>query len=134
MANTTGLSRIPTIDFAAMFAPYDTLLMGRGTYQVASAEGKSWDSFGQRWFIASTTLKPEDHPKVTILSSRVEQAVAALKAQPGKGIWLFGGGILFRSLLDAGLVDTVAVSLMPGHDWQWDPAVTQRQTLPAQAY
>ena len=41
------------------------------------------------------------------------QAVAALKAQPGKGIWLFGGGIMFRSLLDAGLVDTVEVSLMP---------------------
>jgi dihydrofolate reductase len=103
----------PTFDFAAMFAPYDTLLMGRGTYQVASAEGKSWDSFGQRWFIVSTTLKPEDHPKVTILSSGVAQAVAALKAQPGKGIWLFGGGILFRSLLDAGLVDMVEVSLMP---------------------
>ena len=38
----------PSIDFAAMFAEYDTLLMGRGTYEVASGEGKSWDSFGQR--------------------------------------------------------------------------------------
>ena len=108
--------RDPTIDFAAMFAPYDTLLMGRGTYQVASAEGKSWDSFGQRWFIVSTTLKPEDHPKVTILSSGVAQAVAALKAQPGKGIWLFGGLAHARD------------------DWQWNPAITQRQALPAQAY
>jgi dihydrofolate reductase len=38
----------PNIDFAAMFAEYDTLLMGRGTYEVASGVGKTWDSFGQR--------------------------------------------------------------------------------------
>ena len=30
----------PAIDFAAMFAQYDTLLMGRGTYEVANAPGK----------------------------------------------------------------------------------------------
>jgi dihydrofolate reductase len=107
----------PTIDFAEMFAEFDTLLMGRGTYEVASGAGKSWDSFGQRWVVVSTTLKPEEHPKVTILSSGVLEAVAAMKARPGpppqKDIWLFGGGVLFRSLLDAGLVDTVEVAVMP---------------------
>jgi dihydrofolate reductase len=94
----------PAIDFAAMFAEYDTLLMGRGTYEVASEKGKSWDTSGKRWIVVSTTLKPEDYPNVTILSSGVAEAVAALKAQPG---------VLFRSLLDAGLVDTVEVALIP---------------------
>jgi dihydrofolate reductase len=107
----------PNIDFAAMFAEYDTLLMGRGTYEVATEKGKTWDSFGQRWVAVSTTLKPEDHPNVTILSSGVAERVAAMKAQPGpppqKDIWLFGGGVLFRSMLDAGLVDTVEVAVMP---------------------
>ncbi len=103
----------PAIDFAAMFAQYDTLLMGRRTYEVATEEGKSWDSFGQRWVIVSTTMKPQDHPNVTILSSHIPETVAAMKAQPGKDIWLFGGGVLFRALLDAGLVDTVEVALMP---------------------
>jgi len=100
-----------------MFAEYDTLLMGRGTYEVASEEGKTWDSFGQRWIVVSTTMRPEDHPNVTILSSGVAEAVAAMKAQlgppPQKDIWLFGGGVLFRSMLDAGLVDTVEVAVMP---------------------
>ena len=36
-----------------------------------------------------------------------------LKAQPGKDIWLFGGGSLFRSLLELGLVDTVGVAIIP---------------------
>jgi hypothetical protein len=39
--------------------------------------------------------------------------VAALKAQKGRDIWLFGGGELFRLLLDAGLVDTVEIAVMP---------------------
>lgn len=103
----------PSIDFAAMFAQYDTLLMGRKTYEVATEEGKSWDSFGQRWVVVSTTLKPEEHPAVTILSSDVAETVAAMKQQPGKDIWLFGGGMLFRAMLDAGLVDTVEVAVMP---------------------
>ena len=36
-----------------------------------------------------------------------------LKASPGKDIWLFGGGKLFRSLVDAGMVDKVEVSVVP---------------------
>ena len=36
-----------------------------------------------------------------------------MKAQPGKDIWLFGGGVLFRFLLDAGLVDAMDVEVIP---------------------
>lgn len=103
----------PEIDFAAMFAQYDTLLMGRLTYEVASERSKSWESFGQRWVVVSRTMKPEEHPGITILSSGIAEAVATLKEQPGKDIWLFGGGILFRHLLDARLMDTVEVAVMP---------------------
>ena len=103
----------PSIDFVAMFAQYDTLLMGRKTYEFASEMAKSWDSLGQRWIVVSTTLKPEEHPGVTILSSGVAEAVAAMKTEPGKDIWLMGGGVLFRAMLDAGLVDTVEVEVMP---------------------
>ncbi|MGO9776608.1 MAG: dihydrofolate reductase family protein [Terracidiphilus sp.] len=103
----------PDIDFAAMFARYDILLMGRRTYEVASEKGKDWESFGQPWIVVSRTMKPEEYPGITIISSRVEETVAALKRQPGKDIWLFGGGILFRHLLDAGLMDTVEVAVMP---------------------
>jgi dihydrofolate reductase len=39
--------------------------------------------------------------------------VRDLKAQSGKDIWLFGGSNLFRSFLDAGLVDGVEVAVIP---------------------
>ena len=41
------------------------------------------------------------------------ETVADLKAEQGKDIWLFGGGLLFRCLLDAGLVDAIEVAVMP---------------------
>jgi len=103
----------PEIDFAAIWARFDTLLMGRRTYEVARIRATQWPDLGHRWIVISRTLKPEDHPKVTIISSGIADAVATLKAQPGKDIWLFGGGVLFRDLLDAGLIDTVEVMVMP---------------------
>jgi dihydrofolate reductase len=39
--------------------------------------------------------------------------VRELKAQPGKDIWLYGGGELFGTLLKAGLVDSVEVAVIP---------------------
>ena len=36
-----------------------------------------------------------------------------LRAKPGKDVWLFGGGVLFRSLLDARLVDGVDAAVIP---------------------
>ena len=63
--------------------------------------------------VVSRTLRPQDHPAITIVADRVEEALARLRAEPGKDIWLFGGGALFRTLLDARLVDTVEVAVVP---------------------
>jgi dihydrofolate reductase len=50
---------------------------------------------------------------VTIVAEKSESTVATLREAPGKDVWLFGGGSLFRSLLEAGLVDTVEVGVIP---------------------
>jgi dihydrofolate reductase len=102
----------PEIDFGALFAQFDTFLMGRRTFEAMS--GGEGESAGTKTFIFSRTLRQSDHPKVTIVSDRVEETVAALRAEESDNdIWLFGGGELFRSLLEAGLVDTVEVAVIP---------------------
>jgi dihydrofolate reductase len=63
--------------------------------------------------VVSRTLKQRDHPDVRIVSENWEDAVRELRTQPGKDIWLFGGGALFGAMLDAGLVDGVDVGVMP---------------------
>jgi dihydrofolate reductase len=63
--------------------------------------------------VVSRTLRPEDHPGLTIIAEDVGGAVSRLRAGSGKDIWLFGGGSLFSSLLDLGLVDTIEVGVFP---------------------
>lgn len=58
-------------------------------------------------------MSPREHPDVTIVGDGARETLAALRAEPGKDIWLFGGGVLFRSLLDMGLVDSVEVAVVP---------------------
>ncbi|HEY7058246.1 MAG TPA: dihydrofolate reductase family protein [Vicinamibacterales bacterium] len=103
----------PDIDFAALMARYDTFLIGRKTFE---AMRKMADAApptpGIRNIVFSRTLRPADCPQAT-LSADAETAVADLRKTAGKDIALFGGGDLFRSLLAAGLVDEVSVSLVP---------------------
>jgi dihydrofolate reductase len=103
----------PEIDFATIWAQFDTLLMGRRTYELA-VKHRGKDAFaGMNTFVFSRTLKEQDHPKVTILSEVSESWVRALRAKSGKDIWLFGGGSLFRPFLDAGQVDSIEVAVIP---------------------
>lgn len=103
----------PTIDFGALFREFDQFLMGRKTFEGLRAQGPDNPTRGMNVVVVSRTLDPAAVPEVTVISGGVAEAVAALKSRPGKDIWLFGGGALFRSLLDAHLVDTVEVAVMP---------------------
>src|SRR5262245_29045181 len=103
----------PEIDFNAIFGQFDTLLIGRKTFEAMGKYGGGGSMPGVKSIIVSRTMKPADHPKLTIFGADSEKQVAALKEQPGRDIWLFGGGELFRSLLDAGLVDSAEVAVIP---------------------
>jgi len=103
----------PSIDFAALFKEFDTAVMGRKTYEVLTAQGGDGAMPGLDVVVFSRTLPAAAHPGVRIVNDEPREIVAALKAKPGRDIWLYGGGVLFRSLLDAGLVDTVEVAVVP---------------------
>jgi dihydrofolate reductase len=102
----------PDIDFRALFEQFDTFLMGRRTFEGMGGAGGGGQQ-GAQTMVFSRTLRQEDYPNITIVSENPEQALAELRTKPGKDIWLFGGGKLFRSLLEAGLVDGVEVSVIP---------------------
>jgi dihydrofolate reductase len=104
----------PEIDFRAIFDRFDTVLIGRRTWEAMTrGKKKAGGMPGMKTFVFSRTLSPSDYPKVTVVADKPEETVAALREESGKDIWLFGGGLLFRSLADAGLVDAVDVALVP---------------------
>src|SRR5687768_94147 len=102
----------PEIDFAAHMARFDTFLIGRKTFDAMKRMGGGQEAPGIRSFVFSRTLRAQDCPGAT-LSADAVATVTELRRQPGKDIALFGGGELFRSLLAAGLVDEIAVSVIP---------------------
>ena len=103
----------PEIDFGEIFSRFDTVLMGRRTFEVATARGRGGSMSGMKAIVVSRTLRQQDYPDVTILGEDFASALSGLRTEPGKDIWLFGGGSLFSSLLDARLVETVEVAVIP---------------------
>ena len=103
----------PDIDFAALFAQFDTAVMGRKTFLATLQQGRDGAMPGLDVIVFSRTLRQADYPAVAVVNGDPADTVRSLKATPGKDIWLYGGGQLFRTLLDAGLVDTVEPAVIP---------------------
>jgi dihydrofolate reductase len=105
----------PDIDVSEwneFYSQFDTILMGRRSFEVVKRAGGGGSTPDKQVFVFSRTLRQEDHPGVTIVDDP-QLLVTELRSKPGKDLWLWGGGSLFRSFAELGLVDTVEVAVMP---------------------
>jgi len=102
------------VDFGVIFGKVDTVLVGRRSWELVREMGSGPWKPGTRVYVFSRTLDGVEDKAVTLVADDAKAVVAALRAEPGEGeIWLFGGGTLFRSLLLAGQVDRVEVTVVP---------------------
>jgi dihydrofolate reductase len=105
-------------EFPQYFASFDTVLMGRKSYDIAYQQtpesGQEKSGFmGMKTYVFSTTLKESPNSAVTIISDNAGEFVRNLKNENGKDIWLMGGGILAASLLRERLVDEIGLAIQP---------------------
>jgi dihydrofolate reductase len=102
----------PEIDFAAMYAGFSGLVMGRRSYEVYLATG---GGVGPPLpvYVYSRTLPAGERDGVTIAPDAIAHVRALKAAGDGKPLWLWGGGELFGQLAAADLVDGVAVAVVP---------------------
>lgn len=99
-------------DFDTFLAGITGIVMGRGSYEVARAE--EWH-YG-RWPVAVATTRPlaDAPPGVQAVAGEPHEVLAHLRARgAGGAIWLFGGGVLARQFLRAGLVDVIEIGVIP---------------------
>jgi len=92
----------------------DAAFMGRKTYEVMLAMGNN-DDLGfptLKKYIFSSTLK-DVKGGATLIQGDLKTEVEKIKKDKGKDIWLFGGGVLTTSLLNAGLVDELSLAIHP---------------------
>ncbi len=90
----------------------DTVVMGRHTYEVASKSGRGGYP-GVKNYVFSRTLKEIPDNSVEIISEDAGEFVRKLKQQEGKDICVMGGGLLGRSLFEAGVIDEFGVNVHP---------------------
>jgi dihydrofolate reductase len=92
-------------------ARFDTVIMGRGTYDPALKEGITSPYAHLRQYVFTRSLPSSPDPAVEIVSGDPVGFVRRLKQQDGKDIWLCGGGQLAGQL--APEIDEFIVKLNP---------------------
>lgn len=103
-------------DFVSHFQNYDTVLMGRGTYEAGFQYGiKPGEPAykGLKHVIISKSLNFESNNEVQLVKNNAVDYIKQLKSQNGKQIWLCGGGDLAGRLVNEGLIDEIMLKVNP---------------------
>jgi dihydrofolate reductase len=97
----------------AFMRSIDTKLLGRKTYEVSLRLGAKFDP-KSRHIVFSRQAPPADAPSgVQFVSGAIGPFVSRLRVDPGKDIWLMGGGELIASFLDERAIDEFVISVAP---------------------
>ncbi|WP_372409205.1 dihydrofolate reductase family protein [Streptomyces luteireticuli] len=90
---------------------FDTVVEGRRTYETGLAAGIP-DAYPHlRHLVFSRTLTEAPAPAVELVATDPAEKVRELKQEPGKDIWLIGGGELAASLYPE--IDRLIIKLGP---------------------
>ncbi|WP_026452904.1 dihydrofolate reductase family protein [Saccharomonospora iraqiensis] len=90
---------------------FDTVLQGRGSYEIGLREGVTNAYRHLRSLVFSTTMTKSPDPTVELVRGDPVPAVRELKRENGAGIWLCGGGKLAAALRSE--IDELIVKLHP---------------------
>ncbi|MFC7535171.1 dihydrofolate reductase family protein [Actinoplanes sp. GCM10030250] len=90
---------------------FDTVLMGRNTYEPALREGVSSPYAHLRQIVFSRTMTGSPDPAVQVVAEDPVTFAGKLKQEPGMDIWLAGGGNLAGQLLPE--IDELVIKLNP---------------------
>jgi dihydrofolate reductase len=91
---------------------FDTVLMGRKTYQVALGFGTAAYP-NVKNYVFSRTMKESHNENIEIISVDAAEFVRHLKNQDGGDICLMGGGELAKSLFEVDLIDEIGFNIHP---------------------
>ena len=90
---------------------FDTILMGRTTYDIGRAVGLTSPYPHLRQIVVSSSMTAQPDPVVEVLGQDLIEHVRALKAEQGKDVWLAGGGRLAAFLVDE--IDELILKVNP---------------------
>ena len=110
----------------AFMKTIDTKLLGRKTYDLSLTMGAKFDPKSPT-IVFSRQPPPADIPAgVEFANDAIGPFVSRLREQPGKDIWLMGGGEIISSFLDEHAIDEFVISVVPVFIGDGIPLIARR--------
>jgi dihydrofolate reductase len=100
---------------SAFVKSIDTILMGYKTYAKGLEMGMKSSGFGPKIknYVFSHHPREAPLPTFEFVNEPVKTFARRLRAQPGKNIWMMGGGEIIASFLDQGEIDEFRIHVIP---------------------
>ena len=101
--------------YGEFFKSVDTILWGRKTYSKGIEMGMKPSDFGRgvRNYVFSRHAPPSRLPNFEFVEEEIKPFIQRLRRQPGKNIWMMGGGEIIASFLDVGEIDEFSIHVIP---------------------
>ncbi|MEE6449271.1 dihydrofolate reductase family protein [Gottfriedia acidiceleris] len=111
----------------------DTVVMGKTTYDVVRGFDMEYPYSTYKNYVFSKSTTGSDE-YATFLNEDIKTFIHDLKQQPGKDIWLVGGGNLAREFFKENLIDEFQLAIAPivlgkGINLYTGDDITQKYTL-----
>ena len=113
----------------AFFKTIDTILWGRKTYTKGLEMGMKDSGFGKGIKNYVFSRHPQKSPAgaFEFVNSAIKPFAEGLRRQPGKHIWMMGGGEIIASFLDEGEIDEFDIRVIPVFIGEGIPMIQPRQ-------
>ncbi|HKE58943.1 MAG TPA: dihydrofolate reductase family protein [Pyrinomonadaceae bacterium] len=110
------------------FKSIDTVLWGRKTYDIAVGFGQKGGGMGKKIksYVFTHNPRPAEDSQVEFVNEPIKEFATRLRAQPGKDIWMMGGGGIIASFLEAGEMDEFVIHVIPTFIGEGIPLIAPR--------
>ena len=98
--------------YQAFYDSVDTILLGFKTYEICLSFG-DWPYPGKTTFVFSRDASKTTLSEAQLVTDDPVNFVGQLKQQPGKDLWLVGGGEIVALFHEAGLIDSYILAFIP---------------------
>ncbi|HET7537489.1 MAG TPA: dihydrofolate reductase family protein [Candidatus Didemnitutus sp.] len=98
--------------YAKFLGRVDTLLMGRKTYEQMLTFGP-WAYGERKCYVLTRKWAGQRDVHAEFIGGNIATLVRRLKRQPGRDIWLVGGGESAHACFEAGVVDEIILTQVP---------------------
>lgn len=104
----------------------DTKVIGRKTYEMSRRMGAKFDPKNPHIVFSHQPPSADVPSGVQFVNDAIGPFVRRLREQPGKNIWLMGGGDLIASFLDEQVIDEFVITVAPVFIGDGIPLIARR--------